>query len=438
MRRSRLLIVLLAVALAVRLAAAPIGLRQAETRGLVYFDEYGGIAKNIVEGKGFSYHWYGATHPTSIHAPAYPYILAGLFSLFGFERGGALAVLLFNILLSILFLYFVFRCAVHLFGALPGLITLAILALYPSQIYYGASGLPTVLYEGMLLLVLFFAWRLREDPSYRRSLAWGISIGAAALSYTFALLLAPFLALWIVISAGSSSMHRYIGPIAAAALIAALICTPWTIRNYRVHGRWVPVRDQAGTNLWWGNGPLATGGAIASIGHSLKGFPEEIAAALEAIPNEVDQDRYLGDLAVEYMREHPVMTLRLWALKLWNFWWIHTGMVAAASGLGRFMPLIKLARGLLLAASGVGIVLLWPSRRRLVVLGLLCLAAVSVIFMITLSGKIRYFTPLEPILAMAAGYAIARGLELIGCNFLKHNRLNNIVLKRRSSCHEMV
>ncbi len=411
MRRSRLLIVLLAIAFAVRLAAVPIGLRQAELRGPTYFDEYGGIARNIAEGRGFSYHWYGATHPTSIHAPAYPYILAGVFSLFGFERGGALAVLLLNILLSILFLYFVFRCAEHIFGVLHALCAIAILAIYPSQIYYAVSGLPTVLYEGMLLLVLFFTWRLREDPSYRRALAWGLSIGAAALSYTFVLLLAPLLTLWIVISAGKSNIRRYIGPIAAAALIAVAVCTPWTIRNYRVHGRWVPVRDQAGTNLWWGNGPLATGGAFVSTGHSLDGFPEEIAASLGAIPNEVDQDRHLRDLAIEYMREHPKRTLRLWGIKLWNFWWFHTGIIAAGSGLGRFMPLIMLMRGLLLAAAAAGIVLLWPTRRRLVMLGLICCAAISIIFMITLSSKIRYFTPLEPILAMAAGYAASRGLE---------------------------
>ena len=142
MQRSRLLVLLLVIALAVRLAALPVGLRQAAARGLDYFDEYGGIARNIVEGRGFSYHWYGETHPTSIHAPLYPYILAGFFSLFGFERGGTLAVLLFNILLSILFLYLVFRCAERLFGVLPGLVALAILAIYPSQVYYAASGLP--------------------------------------------------------------------------------------------------------------------------------------------------------------------------------------------------------------------------------------------------------------------------------------------------------
>ena len=410
MRRSRLLAVLLACALAVRLAALPVGLRQAGARGLTYYDEYGGIARNIVEGRGFSYHWYGATHPTSIHAPAYPYILAGLFGLFGFERGGALAVLIFNVLLSMLFLYFVFRCTEHLLGVLSALCAIAVLALYPSQIYYAASGLPTVLYEGLLLVVLYFAWRLREKPSYRRAAAWGISIGATALSYTFVLVLAPMLALWIVISAGASRLRRYIGPIAAAALIAVIACAPWTIRNHRVHGRWIPIRDQAGTNLWWGNGPLATGDAVASIGHSRAGFPEEIAAVLGGIPNEVDQDRYLRDQAIEYMRAHPVRTLRLWGLKLWNFWWFHTGMVAAASGMGRLMLLVKITRGLLLAAAASGFVLLWRTRRDLVALGLICCAAISIIFMITLSGKVRYFTPLEPILAMAAGYAVARGL----------------------------
>ena len=49
------LLILLAAALCLRALAVPIGVRMAERRGMKYFDEYGGIAKNILEGRGFSY-----------------------------------------------------------------------------------------------------------------------------------------------------------------------------------------------------------------------------------------------------------------------------------------------------------------------------------------------------------------------------------------------
>jgi 4-amino-4-deoxy-L-arabinose transferase-like glycosyltransferase len=408
MNRSLCVKSLLIAAVLVRLAAIPVGLKPVESRGLGAYDEYGGIAKNIVEGRGFSYRWYGDTHPTSIHAPAYPYMLAGLFFLLGEETGAALGVILMNIALSILVLFLVFKSSEGLFGPPAGCMTLAILAFYPSQIYYAANILPTVFYEGVFFVSIVLAWRLKENLSPAMASLWGLSLGIAALSYTFVLLMAPLVAVWILVSAGRARLRNSTISVALAAIVAILICIPWTLRNYGIHGRWIPIRSQAGTNLWWGNGPLATEGALTASGGYLNVFPDDIELELRSIPNEVDQDRYLRDLAISYMKEHPGRTMHLWLVKARNFWWFHNVKSGDRSGIEHFMPVIKILKALLLAFSAWGAVLLWKRNRSVVVLGLIACLAMTLVFTITRSGRLRYFTPLEPVLAVAAGYAIAR------------------------------
>jgi 4-amino-4-deoxy-L-arabinose transferase-like glycosyltransferase len=411
MSRSRYLTILLISAVAIRLIAMPIGLKHVKSRGLSAYDEYGFIAQNIIEGRGFSYDWFGSLHATSIHAPAYPFILAGLFSLFGQGIGGALAAILLSIVASGVFLYIVFRTAESLFGPLAGFAALAILAFYPVQIYYSANVLPTIMYEGIFFLAILLAWRLRHDPSPGRGLMWGLSLGLAALSYSFVLALAPLLALWIVIAVRPSHRRQALLSVMLAAFVAMLICAPWTMRNYRVHHRWIPIRDQMGTNLWGGNGPLASGSGQEGRGKNLNQFPEDIARALQSIPNEVDQDRYLRTRAIQYMREHPRRTARIWLAKIGTFWWFREGQLGEVSGIQRMMPLLKISKALLLFFSAWGAVLIWRRNRSLAIIGFGACAALTLVFMITLSDRIRYFTPLEPILAIAAGYAIAWAIE---------------------------
>lgn len=411
MSRSLWLKVILILALVLRLAAIPVGLREVRARGLDAYDEYGGIAKNIVEGRGFSYNWYTDVHPTSIHAPVYAYMLAGLFSVFGQGGGGAIAVILLNIALSILFLYLIFRSAEGLFGSLAGYISVAIFAFYPVQIYYSTSVLPTILYEAMLFLCILLAWKLRQELTLRWGLIWGLSLGLTALSYSFIMMLAPLLALWVLISAGRARLRESISSVALAAFVAILICVPWTIRNYHVQHRWIPIRDMAGTNVWWGNGPLAAGGDVMMRGSDLHQYPEDIERALRSIPNEVDQDRYLMARATQYMKEHPKRTAHLVLLKTRNFWWFYEGQGASASRMERIMPLIKISKALLLIFSAIGALLIWRKDRSLVILGLAACLAITFVFVSTVIGRIRYFAPLEPILAIAAGYAIARIIE---------------------------
>src|SRR5690242_16784205 len=63
--------------------------------------ETGKIAASIAEGHGFSNPLFAPTGPTAWMTPVYPYIIAGIFKIFGvYSTASALVVLTFNAIIS--------------------------------------------------------------------------------------------------------------------------------------------------------------------------------------------------------------------------------------------------------------------------------------------------------------------------------------------------
>lgn len=405
-RTFRLLFCLLMVALVLRLACLPIGLRMAEHRGIDFYDEYGTIARNIADGKGFSYAWVGPERPTSIHSPLYPYLLSAVFRVLGTGMEAAIAMIGFNLMVSLALVYAVYRFLLRLWGAWPALVGAAVMACYPPQIYYSVSGLPTVLYALLFFLVLFTAWRVYEQPSRGRAGVWGLMIGICALSYSFVLVLAPLLVFWLLI-AGRDRFRQMVIASMIAAGIAMLVCTPWTLRNYEVHQRWILIRDQAGINLWWGNNELATGSMRDQSGKILANFPPEIEEAMRRFDNEVDADRFVGQLVVEQMKANPERTLRLWGKKLYFFWWQAPEGRAGGAGINWLLPVLLACKAVFLSFAFWGLYLLYRQHRALFGLVTTTAVTLSMVHMVFHSGNFRYFFPLEAVLALPIALALS-------------------------------
>src|SRR5207245_6064336 len=96
--------------------------------------------------------------------------------------------------------------------------------------------------------------------------------------------------------------RRRIGLCALATLVFVLTLLPWTIRNYRIHGRLVPVTTMGGVVLWEGNNPYVTRDP------SLRGRSKHAADMPEAKQaaglSERDLDAFYGRLAISFMKDH--------------------------------------------------------------------------------------------------------------------------------------
>jgi hypothetical protein len=109
--------------------------------------------------------------------------------------------------------------------------------------------------------------------------------------------------------------------LAAAGLVAlgcALTVLPWTARNHRVTGAWIPLTSGGGAALWDGNNPFVAGDARYAGGalslREVEPYKSEFAGM-----SEVEIDRHSGRRARAFLAERRDLWPRLAAAKLARF-----------------------------------------------------------------------------------------------------------------------
>lgn len=220
--------------------------------------ETGKIARSIALGKGFSSPLFDDTGPTAWMTPAYPYIVAGVFKIFGiYTKASALVLLGLNALISALTclpVFFIARKSFgdRSFGDRAARWSAWAWAFFPYGIYFPAERIWETWLATFLLAVLFL-WGLDlEDSVNLRSWAgWGLVWGVAALVSPAVLGVLPFWGLWILYRRYGKGL-ALVAPVAVAALLFVAVVSPWFVRNYNVFHRFVPFRDNMGIVLLMG------------------------------------------------------------------------------------------------------------------------------------------------------------------------------------------
>jgi 4-amino-4-deoxy-L-arabinose transferase-like glycosyltransferase len=93
-----------------------------------------------------------------------------------------------------------------------------------------------------------------------------------------------------------------------SVLTFSLVLAPWVVRNYRVHGAFVPLTTNTGVNLWMGNNENATGWYLSS----------DLGPRLPA--DEIQRDRIYLQEALRYIRENPFGAGFLFFKKIILYW----------------------------------------------------------------------------------------------------------------------
>jgi 4-amino-4-deoxy-L-arabinose transferase-like glycosyltransferase len=106
----------------------------------------------------------------------------------------------------------------------------------------------------LTMLYCFLCWvvlRSAETLSAARSVIVGIALGITTLTLPITLLFPPMLlVLWLLLHPGRRGVFAHW--IAVCAIMAAVVA-PWTIRNYRVSGRFIPVSAGGGYAFLFGD-----------------------------------------------------------------------------------------------------------------------------------------------------------------------------------------
>ncbi len=258
---------------------------------------YEQIAREWVQGRGFM-------PGSSYRPPGYPAFLGLVYWVFGPHR---LAVELLQAVLGALAVLLTTKVAGAVFSRRVGILAGWIVALLPVLIHYCAQLMVETLFTTLLMLLLLVHVHHGDDRR-KASVLQGLVTGAAALVRPNALLLPLAFALWRKIGC-RWPMRKVLRETGICFAVAFCCILPWSLRNLRVQGAFVPISTNGGVNRWIGNNVYATGDWLK---------PGDYWSP--AGQTEVEVDREYLRAAMGYIVAHPARALRLAVRKFGILW----------------------------------------------------------------------------------------------------------------------
>ncbi len=222
--------------------------------------EMGRIGRSLAEGHGFSSPFSGATGPTAWEPPLYPFLIAGVFRVFGiYTRASAFVLLSINSIFSALTCIPIFLIARRCFSEKVAVWTAWTWALLPNIIFWCTRWVWETSLAALLLAMIFWLALVMEEREGLSSwISFGVLWGVSALVNTSLLSFLPACGLWIWYRRAKLGKRSVTG-IGVASVVFLACVTPWLIRNERTFGTFVFIRSNFGAELRLGNGPGADG-----------------------------------------------------------------------------------------------------------------------------------------------------------------------------------
>jgi len=284
------------------------------------------IALNLLAGKGYSYAYIINEMPSALVGPVYTAALYVHFLLFGKNY---LFVELSQALIGALSALVLALVGRKLAGDRVGIVSGILSALYPTYAYWCALPIQLTVDVFMLELCICMVMVAMERQKTGWHILAGAWIGLTALSKSFYLsFLFLYLAWFWVWKRPKIKSWIYVACL--WGISAAVVISPWSIRNYRVFHQWVPLTTNGGANLWYGNNPLATGALYAKDGRPmLSVVPQELMQKLAQAKTEAEKDRLFGQAARDWIKSHPGEFFRLVPLRLRAMWWFDPEMATS-------------------------------------------------------------------------------------------------------------
>jgi 4-amino-4-deoxy-L-arabinose transferase-like glycosyltransferase len=364
---------------------------------------YDNIAMNLVRDQTFIQTTSDIPY-YSLRPPLLPFFLAGVYSLTGHSFA---ASRIFMIILGSLIAPALFAMTARIFGRRAALVSGWIAVFYPFFILYANVLLTETLSVLFVCIMVLLLMRFVQERKTADICLAGVAAGLGCLARPPLLMLLPVTFIWLLIV-----MRKECGPALRAcvlfSLLAVVVISPWTYRNYSVHGELMPITSLGGLTLWYGNSELATGNLGDDYSRMTREMPDP------GTISETEINRYFRRIALDYMRDNPKRTVVLGVNKCAHFWrpsgFRIPGLIEKTPGWLRFalgfftyMPLlllflyeliVRLRDRTLMRNSGVLLIFLY--------------IAVFTIMHCVFPSVPRYRAPIMPLVIALAGSAVVR------------------------------
>ena len=370
----RLILYLVVFSFVVQLLAIGI-LRQYRTRpGEDHFAfgwEMGRVARSIALGQGFSNPYGGNTGPTAWEPPLYPYLMAGVFKIFGiYTHASAWVLLAFNSVLAAITTIPVFLIARRTFGERVAGWSAWAWAMNPYVWYWSIHWIWDTTFTPLILSLIFLvALELESWPGCTGWLIFGSLWGIGALANPAMLAFLPFCGLWIWRQRYKAGVPSLAG-VALSSAVFFLLLSPWLIRNYEIFGRFVFLRDDFGLQFRLGNSKGAEGMLMAYLQPNLNNLELAKFQRLGELAYAADCKR----IAFDWVRADPgrfaIVSLKRF-FYYWNGvprpsdshlpWDFRSSLFLASSVLAIWGMLLALRRKVRGAWLFAGLILIYPA-----------------------------------------------------------------------------
>ncbi|HLW98418.1 MAG TPA: glycosyltransferase family 39 protein [Candidatus Acidoferrales bacterium] len=365
--------------------------------------ETGRIAQSIALGKGFSSPLCVDSGPTVWLTPVFPYLLAGVFKIFGvFSYSSLLVITTLNLLISALTCIPIYFIGKKLGGLAVAAVAGWIWVIFPNAIVIPIEWVwDTSLSALMAALILWATLNIRESKRTRDWVGYGLLWGVGLMVNAAIFSLVPFVFIWLVWDQRKQG-RTWLQLPAAAALLMAVVCIPWTVRNYVVFHRIIVFRSNFGLELWLGNNDQV---------------PDTWAGFLHPNDYEPEREKYLsmGEIAymdakeheaLQFMASHPVDEMRFFWRRFIDNW---TGTWDPIQDFWKLMSLYfkyYLVSNILVSLLGLLGILVLSREKNILTFPIAMYPMVFPIVYYITHSSIRYRHPIDPAMVVLTALAL--------------------------------
>lgn len=367
------------------------------------------IAFNILDKHCFCLSPHNTTVSTVTRVPLWPLLISGVSLIAGraniFDR-------LFLSCADAGTCVLIYLFARDLFNKRLGLVAGLIACVYPPLYIYTGWMYAETLFTFLLTAICYCVFRIQrnEGKSRRLWILCGVLLALLALTRPNGIVVAGLVILWAVFLVWRKRLpQRALIGAALATLIACALIAPWTIRNYLVSHRFVPLAIGDGQVLVgvYNNTILSEKNYIGLwVRSGATGLPITIPPCQGYAACEVAHDNAETDAAVQWIKSHPDDIPRLMVYHLRNFFTPYTNeadlpMVRFPSGRSSQIVLAMSETFpipiLLLAALGLVVTFrrYWHE-----LFFAYCVVLCSLGEILVFYGNARFRSPIEPILIL--------------------------------------
>jgi len=352
---------------------------------------------------------------TAYEPIGYPAFLALIYYIFGanivFPK---IANVIFSAI-SMLFLYLISR---RYISEKAGIICTLFIALLPVNIIYTSVLSTEILFTTLYLILTYLIFKRSKKRII--NIIMGVILGILALTKPY-MLVYPVVILAMQFLFKGKISKTLINNFCVITLSMIVIILPWTIRNYIVFDKFIPVSTNGGYNLYVNNNPYANGGwqdpfKFPNSPMLKYKFPDK------DFWDEIKVDEEGKKLAVEWILDNPGKFVKLGFIKLKRVFIIHDSgywSIKKLQGDIEFPYTTQLSllnskihnfTFALVTIYILSLIIKTLRKRRIlfvhkiILLNILFYVAVTFVF----EGQPRYLFPLWSFYAMIVGYLITK------------------------------